>query len=136
MGESCNKRKLDLNWEELLAPERSDEPPAHLIVKTHRSLAPVPKSDSMSASGDDMVGGECYEQQLSDKELELKISRMKSSYGKLGRNLPDKGEKLRSTIERLEKESQRRRSLHTEVVCLVTICNLSIFYLIVDWTCC
>ncbi|XP_044493280.1 ubiquitin-like-specific protease 1D isoform X2 [Mangifera indica] len=106
--ENRHKRKLDIDWEEVF-PTGNDEPPADLIVKKEEPPAAPPKSRILSGFSDDSLAGDEFYQQITDHELEARISSMKKTYEDLNRTLPDKGRKILDKIKRLEDEKQRRR---------------------------
>lgn len=124
-GEKCKKRKLDINWKEVL-PERNDEPLAELIVEKAEPPTSAPKS--VHAMNDDSGSGEESERQMSNHELELKIARMKSFYETSRQRMPDKGEKFIAKLQRLEKEHERRRPCPADMVSLVRIHILFHFF--------
>ncbi|KAH9708970.1 ubiquitin-like-specific protease 1D [Citrus sinensis] len=104
-AENRNKRKLNIDWEEVL-PGRNDDVPAELIVKKSGPPTPAQKSVPMS---DDPGSGEELDRQIPDQELGVRIARMKDTYSKVRHCLPDKGKKILATVTRLEKECERRR---------------------------
>ncbi|ESR51646.1 hypothetical protein CICLE_v10031081mg [Citrus x clementina] len=113
-AENRNKRKLNIDWEEVL-PGRNDDVPAELIVKKSGPPTPAQKSVPMS---DDPGSGEELDRQIPDQELGVRIARMKDTYSKVRHCLPDKGKKILATVTRLEKECERRRLAGAVPVCL------------------
>ncbi|KAK2636460.1 hypothetical protein Ddye_031252 [Dipteronia dyeriana] len=107
--ENRNKRKLDLDWDQVFT-ERNDDPPAELIVEKDG----LPRAAS-NAYCDDSAGGDEIDPKLPDSELELDIKRKKVTYDSYRFSLRDNGEKLLREIKRLENERQRRRLLRPEM---------------------
>ncbi|KAH7570269.1 hypothetical protein JRO89_XS05G0079300 [Xanthoceras sorbifolium] len=107
--ENRSKRKLDIDWGQIL-PERNDDPPAELIVEKDKPQRAAPNDYN-----DDAASGDEIDSKISDYELELKIERMKGTYKNLRLTLRDKGEKLFRTIKHLEDERQRRRLSRAEM---------------------
>ncbi|XP_031263142.1 ubiquitin-like-specific protease 1D isoform X3 [Pistacia vera] len=115
--ENRNKRKLDIDWEEVLTAG-NDDPPAELIVKKEEPPSAPPKSTTLPGSSDDALAGDEFYQQITDHELETKITSMKKTYENFNRTLADKGQKILDKIKRLEDEKQRRRLRRAEMDCL------------------
>ncbi|KAK1555363.1 hypothetical protein Q3G72_025380 [Acer saccharum] len=107
--ESRNKRKLDLDWDQVFV-ERNDDQPAELIVEKDG-----PPRAASNAYSDDSASGDEIDPKLPDAELESDIKRKKKTYDTYRFTLPDKGEKLLREIKRLEDERQRRRLLRPEM---------------------
>lgn len=122
-AENRNKRKLNIDWEEVL-PGRNDDVPAELIVKKSGPPTPAQKSVPMS---DDPGSGEELDRQIPDQELGVRIARMKDTYSKVRHCLPDKGKKILATVTRLEKECERRRLAGAVPVCLVRLQSLFVY---------
>ncbi|KAL0004188.1 hypothetical protein SO802_011749 [Lithocarpus litseifolius] len=98
------KRPLDLDWEKLL-PNSSqndddDDAPPELIVKSSTTTT------ATMGSGDERH--EDFEK-WSDRTLEEQIERKRRTCETMGPRMPDKGEKLRLTLKRLEDERERRK---------------------------
>ena len=113
--ENRNKRKLDLDWDQVFI-ERNDDQPAELIVEKDG-----PPTAASNAYSDDSASGDEIDPKLPDAELEFDIKRKKKTYDTYRFTLRDKGEKLVREIKRLEDERKRRRLLRPEIVCLVRI---------------
>lgn len=122
-AENRNKRKLNIDWEEVL-PGRNDDVPAELIVKKSGPPTPAQKSVPMS---DDPGSGEELDRQIPDQDLGVRIARMKDTYSKVRHCLPDKGKKILATVTRLEKECERRRLAGAVPVCLVRLQSLFVY---------
>lgn len=109
------KRKLELNWNELLLEKQGDdEPPPRLVVITTEPQ-PLPKKSDAMVCGDDPSKQEYYD--LTDRDLEEKIQRQQGNLDRLGSRLKDNGKKLRDTLEVLEEEKRRRTLLREKMVC-------------------
>lgn len=107
------KRKLELNWNELLLEKQGDdEPPPRLVVITTEPQ-PLPKKSDAMVCGDDPSKQEYYD--LTDRDLEEKIQRQQGNLDRLGSRLKDNGKKLRDTLEVLEEEKRRRTLLREKM---------------------
>ncbi|XP_074309862.1 ubiquitin-like-specific protease 1D [Silene latifolia] len=105
------KKKLSINYDELFR-EGDDEPVPNVVVVSsanrRRRRPPENKPTEVSTA----TQTDCGElSSLSMDQLKGKISRLTSVLnGQGGRNLPDKGEKLKRQIAGLEEELQRRNN--------------------------
>ncbi|XP_011007989.1 PREDICTED: ubiquitin-like-specific protease 1D [Populus euphratica] len=100
MGEEKSKKTpldLDSNWDVIMGRD-DGEPPPLVIVKNTPQLQPQPTLSQR----EDFAS-------ISDKKLEEQIERNKIHVVKLGRTLPDKGEKLQFTIKAMEEELDQRK---------------------------
>ncbi|XP_030553193.2 ubiquitin-like-specific protease 1D isoform X2 [Rhodamnia argentea] len=96
-SERPNRRER-IDWDKLLDDDDDDDGPPPVLIVTRSSSGPAPAMES-----DDGIAG------LSDQQLADSIaSKMRTLRG-LQRNLPDGGDKLRSTLKRLEEEQERRK---------------------------
>ncbi|XVE85058.1 hypothetical protein DITRI_Ditri17bG0061800 [Diplodiscus trichospermus] len=105
--EKNRKRKLDLDWNKLLSRQAGDEeppPPLEVIKNEPRPLSR--KFDAMG--GDDDQSQEEFFEKLPDHKLEAMFQRQQRLLENLGCKLPDKGKKIRDSLERLEEEKKRR----------------------------
>uniref|UniRef100_A0A2P2M8R0 Ubiquitin-like-specific protease 1D isoform X1 n=2 Tax=Rhizophora mucronata TaxID=61149 RepID=A0A2P2M8R0_RHIMU len=101
--EESKKRPLALEWDKIMGQKDDDEPPAIVIVKeAAEPPPPQPWSPVDHFPKEEFVS-------LDDHQLEETIRRQKANLGKLSRNLPDNGEKLRANIKALEEERERRK---------------------------
>ncbi|CAH1414410.1 unnamed protein product [Lactuca virosa] len=112
----CSKikrRKLAINWKQLLPSSSGDDDrPTELLVTSKR------KSKCGRSEGD------AQENHKEDLELQTKsydeiteyIARSKRFLVTLSDKLPDRGEKLKATLQRYEDELERRNKLELEKV--------------------
>lgn len=128
--EKKRKRPLKLDshdWDKLLDGKDVEEP-AVLFVKL--STAATANNPKVSGTVDDcQAEKEAFLGHLSDRELDDKIRRVKSNIDKLGPILPDKGLKMRHSLQEMEDEKERRRRLRIEYVRLTWIFFLMYFLL-------
>ncbi|XP_048322454.1 ubiquitin-like-specific protease 1D [Ziziphus jujuba] len=110
------RRPLDLDWETLL-PSQEDDPPAVLIVKSNNNQNINTLKDSSMAAADSRNSDSEYSE-LRDHELDDRIVRQKKNIEGMGPRLPDKGEKLRLSLKRMEEERERRKLRRVETVYL------------------
>ncbi|KAL4639120.1 hypothetical protein ACB092_03G195000 [Castanea dentata] len=104
----AKKRPLELDWEKLLPnssqnyDDDDDDAPPELIVKSSTTTTTATTMGS---------GDERYEdfEKWSDRMLEEQIERKRRTCETMGPRMPDKGEKLRLTLKRLEDERERRK---------------------------
>ncbi|OMO52793.1 hypothetical protein COLO4_36969 [Corchorus olitorius] len=101
------KRKLKLDWNQLLSEKPGDdEPLPPLVVITTEPQQPRRQSDAMG-------GGDYQDREhlvgMTDRELDENIRRQRQTFENFASKLPDKGEKIRCKIERLEEEKERRK---------------------------
>ncbi|OMO78205.1 Peptidase C48, SUMO/Sentrin/Ubl1 [Corchorus capsularis] len=101
------KRKLKLDWNQLLSKKPGDdEPLPPLVVITTEPQQPGRQSDAMG-------GGDYQDREhlvgMTDRELDENIRRQRQTFENVASRLPDKGEKIRCKIERLEEEKERRK---------------------------
>lgn len=99
-----DSKKLDIDWENVLAEE---EVPELEIIGSNKT--PV------TCSGEDSAAPV---QSLDDSQIDVELNRRRSSLSSLSVRLPDNGEKIRTRIGNLEYEKQRRLLHRTKVVCL------------------
>ncbi|CAL5418949.1 unnamed protein product [Camellia sinensis] len=102
---------IDLDWDLLLPRGNDDEPPPVLVVTAAaRNQSPPPPmgGDQEELSQRDELF------QKSDRELEDAITRLRNSIETIGPKLPDKGEKLRASLKRLEDEKEHRKLCRVE----------------------
>ncbi|CAI9275679.1 unnamed protein product [Lactuca saligna] len=112
----CSKikrRKLAINWKQLVTSSSGDDDhPTELLVTSKR------KSKCGRSEGD------AQENHKEDLELQTKsydeiteyIARAKRFLLTLSDKLPDRGEKLKATLQRYEDELERRNKLEREKV--------------------
>ncbi|KAM3754219.1 hypothetical protein ACB098_03G149700 [Castanea mollissima] len=106
----AKKRPLELDWEKLLPnssqndDDDDDDAPPELIVKS--STTTTTTTATTMGSGDERH--EDFEK-WNDRMLEEQIERKRRTCETMGPRMPDKGEKLRLTLKRLEDERERRK---------------------------
>ena len=111
--EKPRKGKLDIDYDSLLAG-KDEEPPTILIVKSNTTET---RKDSAMAADHQHFEMEYIE--LRDHDLDEKIKRHKQTIEGMSHKLPDKGEKLRLCLKRMEDEKERRRKVRrVETICL------------------
>ncbi|KAM3706415.1 hypothetical protein ACJW31_03G150400 [Castanea mollissima] len=103
----AKKRPLELDWEKLLPnssqnDDDDDDAPPELIVKSSTTTTTA----TTMGSGDERH--EDFEK-WNDRMLEEQIERKRRTCETMGPRMPDKGEKLRLTLKRLEDERERRK---------------------------
>ncbi|XP_075658268.1 ubiquitin-like-specific protease 1D isoform X6 [Castanea sativa] len=99
----AKKRPLELDWEKLLPnSSQNDDAPPELIVKSSTTTTTA----TTMGSGDERH--EDFEK-WGDRMLEEQIERKRRTCETMGPRMPDKGEKLRLTLKRLEDERERRK---------------------------
>lgn len=96
MEEERKKRKLELNWDQLL-PSTDEEPLAELVVTTNNS-----NNDQQHSQREEI-------KHMSDAKLNILIHRQIKNLENFGRTLPDKGVKLRAYMKLLEDEREHRK---------------------------
>ena len=118
---------LNLDWDKLLSG-KDDNPPTILIVKSKppaageaRTPAPAMGSDRLCPARDELI------EKMSDHDLCDKIRENEKKFGRLAKTLPDKGEKLRIFLRRLEDERERRKRRRVETIQLEVLIYLFIF---------
>ncbi|KDP26573.1 hypothetical protein JCGZ_17731 [Jatropha curcas] len=99
--ENSKKKRLKLDWKEVL-DQNDDEPPTLMIVKTTpEPPKPSPMTTDLSSRDDCSY--------MTDHQLKEAIKRHKAHITSLSSNLPDNGEKLRTTLKAYEEELDRRK---------------------------
>lgn len=96
MEEERKKRRLELNWDQLL-PSTDEEPLAELVVTTTNS-----NNDQQHSQREEI-------KHMSDAKLNMLIHRQIKNLENFGRTLPDKGVKLRAYMKLLEDEREHRK---------------------------
>ncbi|XP_061994459.1 ubiquitin-like-specific protease 1D isoform X1 [Rosa rugosa] len=108
------KRQLDLDFNKLLEDNDDSDPPEVLRVKKPKPIATTAAADEPPAmSGGDQQRDEELEK-MNNNELEGAIKRQVENLKRMGSILPDKGEKLRICLKKLEDEQGRRRLERSE----------------------
>ncbi|XP_062159325.1 ubiquitin-like-specific protease 1D [Alnus glutinosa] len=106
--EGAERTELVLDWEKLL-PSEDDDPPVVLIVKpTTTTTQPSKQSAMGSAQRLNSQRDEGFDL-LSDHELNDSIRSKRCTLETMALRLPDRGEKVRATLTRLEEEMERRK---------------------------
>ncbi|KAK9751028.1 hypothetical protein RND81_02G236800 [Saponaria officinalis] len=104
------KHGVKIDFDELLRAD-NDEPPANIVIvpSANKRRRLPPENTPTTALGNDSSSS--VDESLSHKsdgELKDQIARLTKQIPVLSRSLPDKGEKLKLQLERLQAESQRR----------------------------
>lgn len=110
------RRPIDLDWETLL-PSQDGDPPAVLIVKSNNNSNTTDTLRGSSMAADYQHSNTEYAE-LRDHELDDRIKRLKLNVEQMCPKLPDKGEKFRLSLKRMEEERERRKLKRVETVCL------------------
>ncbi|XP_059446063.1 ubiquitin-like-specific protease 1D isoform X2 [Corylus avellana] len=110
--EGAKKTPLVLDWEKLL-PE-DDVPPAVLIVKPTTTTAQPSKQSAMDSAQRLNSQRDDRFDLLSDHELNELFRRKRRTLETVGWKLPDRGEKVRNALMRLEDEMERRKLRRVE----------------------
>lgn len=90
---------LSIDWDQQF---QHDSPPREVVIVS---------SSSMASDQDDLSA-------IPDHKLKESIQSMKRTLDVTGKNLPDKGAKLRATIDRNQKELSRRELMRLRQVLL------------------
>ncbi|XP_059649015.1 ubiquitin-like-specific protease 1D [Cornus florida] len=111
---SEKKRRLDLDWEQIMPRSGDDDPPPVLEVTTTTTTTSQPPS-AAAMDGEELQDSQRFEfERLGDRELNDDISRIRVNIDKFSEKLPDKGEKLRARLKLLQYERERRQRLRLE----------------------
>jgi ubiquitin-like-specific protease 1C/D len=109
--EGTERTELVLDWEKLL-PSEDDDPPVVLIVKPTTTTTTTTQPSKQSAMGSaqrlNSQRDEGFDL-LSDHELNDSIRSKRCTLETMALRLPDRGEKVRATLTRLEEEMERRK---------------------------
>ncbi|CAK9181712.1 unnamed protein product [Ilex paraguariensis] len=110
-GGERKRKKLDLDWGKLLSDhiDEDEEPPTVMVVTNTGAAAEKLKSAAMDDEQQQNGFNHMNDRELNDV-LERNIQNLKS----VGDRLPDKGQKLRVSIKRLEEEIERRQHQRAE----------------------
>ncbi|KAJ7943630.1 ubiquitin-like-specific protease 1D [Quillaja saponaria] len=103
------KRPLNLDWDALI-PSQEEEPPVVVIVKpTATTTITEPQTHSDMDTDQQYSQTEAIEH-FSDHKLEESIRSKRNTLLTTAMNLPDKGEKLRAALKRLEDELEQEET--------------------------
>ncbi|XVF44019.1 hypothetical protein PTKIN_Ptkin02bG0086200 [Pterospermum kingtungense] len=101
------KRKLELDWNQLLSKHSGDEEPPPPLVVIQTEPQPLPRKSDAMGCADDQSKEEFWEN-LTDHKLEEKIQRQRLNLEHLASKLRDGGKKIRDQLDLLEEEKRRR----------------------------
>lgn len=108
-GERNRKRPLDIDWKKVLL---EDDPPLELEVTSTPVISNMGGRDQQPPPRDDIS-------RMTDTQLDDLIARQRRNIATLGPKLPDKGEKLKVTLQRYQDEKERRKNRRLEEVFLL-----------------
>ncbi|KAK9935505.1 hypothetical protein M0R45_022607 [Rubus argutus] len=114
-GERAKKRQLDLDFNKLLDDNDDFDPPEVLRVKKTKPITAATAADEPPQSA--MDGDQERDEELertSNSALDEAIRRHAEHLKRMGSILPDKGEKLRIRLKKLEDEKERRKLERSE----------------------
>ncbi|XP_050372838.1 ubiquitin-like-specific protease 1D [Argentina anserina] len=99
------KRPLRLDLDKLLGDDDDFDPPEVIRVKKTTPITIIADEPPKQA---EMSGGDEEFATLSDKDIDEAIRRLRENDKRLSHSLPDKGEKLRIRLKKMEDEKQWR----------------------------
>ncbi|GAV82211.1 LOW QUALITY PROTEIN: Peptidase_C48 domain-containing protein, partial [Cephalotus follicularis] len=111
--ENPKKRPLELDWDEVIPSEDDDEPPQSIVILKTEPEPPPPPPPAAAAKSSEIIDADHARREdllrLTDRDLEEKIQRVKTTKLQFGRKLHDNGAKLDESIKRFEEERERRK---------------------------
>ncbi|KAM7484242.1 hypothetical protein LguiA_000251 [Lonicera macranthoides] len=104
-GERNRKRPQPIDWEKVFI---EDDPPLELEVIS------TPVISNMGGGGDQQPPPRDDISRMTDTQLVDLMARQRRNIATLGPKLPDKGEKLKATLQRYQDENERRKNRRLE----------------------